>query len=231
MFRQIREDVQAVFERDPAARSVPEILFCYPGFHAVLVYRLAHWFWTHRLYFLGRFTSHLGRALTGIEIHPGAAIGKAFFIDHGMGVVIGETSEIGDNVTLYHGVTLGGTTWRKGKRHPTIGNNAVVGAGAKVLGPVKIGDNTRIGANSVVISEIPSNSVVVGIPGKVVFRVEGDKRIELDREFMPDPQAIAIRSLLDRMNQLEEKVDKLPQACEKESDGRQGNDAGDAGHA
>jgi serine O-acetyltransferase len=221
MFRQIREDIQAVFERDPAARSVAEILFCYPGFHAVLVYRLAHWFWTHRLYFLGRFTSHLGRALTGIEIHPGAAIGKAFFIDHGMGVVIGETSEIGDNVTLYHGVTLGGTTWRKGKRHPTIGNNVVVGAGAKVLGPVKIGDNTRIGANSVVISEIPSNSVVVGIPGKVVFRVEGDKRIELDREFMPDPQAIAIRSLLDRMNQLEEKVDKLPQACEKESDGSQ----------
>ncbi len=199
MFRQIREDVQAVFERDPAARSVPEILFCYPGFHAVLVYRLAHWFWIRRLYFLGRFTSHMGRALTGIEIHPGAVIGKAFFIDHGMGVVIGETSEIGDNVTLYHGVTLGGTTWRKGKRHPTIGNNVVVGAGAKVLGPVKIGDNTRIGANSVVISEIPSNSVVVGIPGKVVFRVEGDKRIELDREFMPDPQAIAIRSLLDRM--------------------------------
>jgi serine O-acetyltransferase len=226
MFRQIREDVQAVFERDPAARSVPEILFCYPGFHAVLVYRLAHWFWTHQLYFLGRFTSHMGRALTGIEIHPGATIGKAFFIDHGMGVVIGETSEIGDNVTLYHGVTLGGTTWRKGKRHPTIGNNVVVGAGAKVLGPVKIGDNTRIGANSVVISEIPSNSVVVGIPGKVVFRVEGDKRIELDREFMPDPQAIAIRSLLDRMKQLEEKVDKLPQACEKESDGGQGNDAG-----
>jgi serine O-acetyltransferase len=221
MFRQIREDIQAVFERDPAARSVAEILFCYPGFHAVLVYRLAHWFWTRRLYFLGRFTSHVGRALTGIEIHPGAAIGKAFFIDHGMGVVIGETSEIGDNVTLYHGVTLGGTTWRKGKRHPTIGNNVVVGAGAKVLGPVKIGDNTRIGANSVVISEIPSNSVVVGIPGKVVFRVEGDKRIELDREFMPDPQAIAIRSLLDRMNQLEEKVDKLPQACEKESDGSQ----------
>jgi serine O-acetyltransferase len=227
MFRQIRDDVQAVFERDPAARSVPEILFCYPGFHAVLVYRLAHWFWTHRLYFLGRFTSHLGRALTGIEIHPGAAIGKAFFIDHGMGVVIGETSEIGDNVTLYHGVTLGGTTWRKGKRHPTIGNNVVVGAGAKVLGPVKIGDNTRIGANSVVISEIPSNSVVVGIPGKVVFRVEGDKRIELDREFMPDPQAIAIRSLLDRMNQLEEKVDKLPQPCEEDN----GKDTGRADHA
>jgi serine O-acetyltransferase len=227
MFKQIREDVHAVFERDPAARSLPEILFCYAGFHAVLVHRLAHWFWTHRLYFLGRFTSHMGRALTGIEIHPGATIGKAFFIDHGMGVVIGETSEIGDNVTLYHGVTLGGTTWQKGKRHPTIGNNVVVGAGAKVLGPVKIGDNTRIGANSVVISEIPPNSVVVGIPGKVVFRVEGDKRIELDREFMPDPQAIAIRSLLDRMKQLEEKVDKLPQTGEKES---RGGDESDGGH-
>jgi serine O-acetyltransferase len=230
MFRQIREDVHAVFERDPAARSIPEILFCYPGFHAVLVHRLAHWFWVRRLYFLGRFASHMGRALTGIEIHPGATIGKAFFIDHGMGVVIGETSEIGDNVTLYHGVTLGGTTWRKGKRHPTIGNNVVVGAGAKVLGPVKIGDNTRIGANSVVISEIPSNSVVVGIPGKVVFRVEGDKRIELDREFMPDPQAIAIRSLLDRMKQLEEKVDKLPQIGENNSHGDDGGHGSHAGH-
>jgi serine O-acetyltransferase len=230
MFRQIREDVKAVFERDPAARSIPEIIFCYPGFHAVLVYKLAHWFWTHRLYFLGRFTSHIGRALTGIEIHPGALIGKAFFIDHGMGIVIGETSEIGDNVTLYHGVTLGGTTWQKGKRHPTIGNNVVVGAGAKVLGPVKIGDNTRIGANSVVISEIPPNSVVVGIPGKVVFRVEGDKRIALDREFMPDPQAIAIRSLLDRVKQLEEKIDRLPHAGGKESDTGHADGGHDAGH-
>ena len=223
MFRQIREDVRAVFERDPAARSVSEIIFCYPGFHAVLVYRLAHWFWTRQFFFLGRIISHIGRGLTGIEIHPGAVIGKSFFIDHGMGVVIGETSEIGDNVTLYHGVTLGGTTWQKGKRHPTIGNNVVVGAGAKVLGPVKIGDNTRIGANSVVIAEIPSNSIVVGIPGKVVFRVEGEKRIALDREFMPDPQAIAIRSLLDRMKQLEEKVDMLPRIGEKESDGSHGD--------
>jgi len=148
--------------------------------------------------------------MTGIEIHPGATIGRSFFIDHGMGVVIGETSEIGDNVTLFHGVTLGGTTWQKGKRHPTIGNNVVIGTGAKVLGPVKIGDNTRIGANSVVISEIPPNSIVVGIPGKVVFRVEGDKRIALDREFMPDPQAKAITSLLDRVKQLEERLDPSP---------------------
>ena len=212
MFRRLREDIRAVFERDPAARSVPEIIFCYPGLHAVWVHRIARWFWVRRIYFLGRLVSHMGRALTGIEIHPGATIGKAFFIDHGMGIVIGETSEIGDNVTLYHGVTLGGTTWQKGKRHPTIGNNVVIGAGAKVLGPVKIGDNTRIGANSVVISEIPPNSVVVGIPGKVVFRVEGEKRIALDREFMPDPQAIAIRSLLDRVKDLEGRVDRLNEA-------------------
>ncbi len=210
MLRRLREDIRAVFERDPAARSVPEILLCYPGLHAVWFHRVARWFWLRRIYFLGRFVSHVGRAFTGIEIHPGATIGKAFFIDHGMGIVIGETAEIGDSVTLYHGVTLGGTTWQKGKRHPTIGNNVVIGAGAKVLGPVTIGDNTRIGANSVVISEIPPNSVVVGIPGKVVFRVEGEKRIALDREFMPDPQAIAIRSLLDRVQQLEEKFDRLP---------------------
>jgi serine O-acetyltransferase len=217
MFRQTRADIRAVFERDPAARSVPEIIFCYPGFHAVLFHRLAHRLWTNRLFFLGRLTSQVGRWLTGIEIHPGAVIGKSFFIDHGMGVVVGETTEIGDNVTLYHGVTLGGTTWQKGKRHPTIGNNVVVGAGAKVLGPVKIGDNTRIGANSVVISEIPPNSVVVGIPGKVVFRVEGEKRIALDREFMPDPQAIALRSLLDRVTHLEERMERLPQARHREN--------------
>jgi len=210
MFRRMREDIDAIFERDPAARSVPEILFCYPGLHAVWFHRLSHWFWTHRFFFFGRLTSHIGRAMTGIEIHPGATIGRSFFIDHGMGVVIGETSEIGDNVTLFHGVTLGGTTWQKGKRHPTIGNNVVIGTGAKVLGPVKIGDNTRIGANSVVISEIPPNSIVVGIPGKVVFRVEGDKRIALDREFMPDPQAKAITSLLDRVKQLEERLDPSP---------------------
>ena len=159
------------------------------------------------MFFLGRFTSHIGRFLTGIEIHPGAKIGQKFFIDHGMGVVIGETAEIGDNVTLYHGVTLGGTTWKKIKRHPTIGNNVVVGTGAKILGPITIGDNTRIGANSVVVNEIPSNSIVVGIPGKVVCRVEGEKRIQMDTaEFMPDPQAKALASLMERVKQLEEKV-------------------------
>jgi len=161
------------------------------------------------MFFMGRFTSHIGRFLTGIEIHPGAKIGQKFFIDHGMGVVIGETAEIGDNVTLYHGVTLGGTTWKKIKRHPTIGNNVVVGTGAKILGPITIGDNTRIGANSVVVNEIPSNSIVVGIPGKVVFRVEGEKRIQMDTaEFMPDPQARALASLMERVKQLEDKADK-----------------------
>jgi len=160
------------------------------------------------MYLIGRLISHVGRFLTGIEIHPGARIGKRFFIDHGMGVVIGETSEIGDNVTLYHGVTLGGTTWKKIKRHPTIGNNVVVGVGAKILGPVKIGDNTKIGANSVVVNEIPPNSIVVGIPGKVVFRVEGEKRIQMDSAFMPDPQSRAIANLLERVKQLEERLDK-----------------------
>jgi serine O-acetyltransferase len=206
MFSGLDADIREVFRRDPAARSVAEILLCYPGLHAVLIHRVTHWFWTHRLFLAARFLSHLGRFLTGVEIHPGAVIGKSLFIDHGMGVVIGETAEIGNNVTLYHGVTLGGTTWQKGKRHPTLGNNVVIGTGAKVLGPVRIGDNTRIGANSVVIGDIPPNSIVVGIPGKVVFRVEGDQRIALDKEFMPDPQALAIRSLLDRMRKLEEKV-------------------------
>ncbi len=215
MFPRIREEIQAVFKRDPAARSVGEILVAYPGLHAMFIYRVAHWFWLRKRYFLGRFISHVGRFLTGIEIHPGAVIGRAFFIDHGMGVVIGETSEIGDNVTLYHGVTLGGTAWEKGKRHPTLGNNVVVGTGAKILGPVTIGDNTRIGANSVVISDIPPNSVVVGIPGKVVFRVEGERRIALDKEFMPDPQARAITSLLERVSELEERLGRMEESTGK----------------
>jgi serine O-acetyltransferase len=206
MFDKMRESIQSVFERDPAARNILEIVLCYPGFHAILFYRISNWLWVHKLYLPGRLVSHLGRLLTGIEIHPGAKIGRKFFIDHGMGVVIGETSEIGDNVTLYHGVTLGGTTWKKIKRHPTIGNNVVIGAGAKVLGPIKIGDNSKIGANSVVVNEIPPNSIVVGIPGKVVFRVEGERRIQMDSSFMPDPQSRAIGSLIERVKRLEEKL-------------------------
>ncbi|HBE45328.1 MAG TPA: serine O-acetyltransferase [Deltaproteobacteria bacterium] len=208
MFERFREDINATFERDPAAKSVLEILFCYPGFHALLFYRIAHWLWVHKLYLSGRFISHVGRFLTGIEIHPGARIGRRFFIDHGMGVVIGETSEIGNDVTLFHGVTLGGTTWKKIKRHPTIGDNVVIGVGAKILGPVRIGNNTKIGANSVVVTDIPPNSIVVGIPGKVVYRVEGDKRIQMDSAFMPDPQSKAIASLIERVKRLEETLNK-----------------------
>jgi len=208
MFERFREDINATFERDPAAKSVLEILFCYPGFHALLFYRIAHWLWVHKLYLSGRFISHVGRFLTGIEIHPGARIGRRFFIDHGMGVVIGETSEIGNDVTLFHGVTLGGTTWKKIKRHPTIGDNVVIGVGAKILGPVRIGDNTKIGANSVVVTDIPPNSIVVGIPGKVVYRVEGGKRIQMDSAFMPDPQSKAIASLIERVRRLEETLNQ-----------------------
>ena len=215
MFSGLREDIRTIFKRDPAARNVAEILFSYPGFHAVIIHRVAHRLWRSRMYFLGRLASHIGRFLTGIEIHPGAKIGRAFFIDHGMGVVIGETAEVGDNVTLYHGVTLGGTTWQKGKRHPTIGSNVVIGAGAKVLGPVHIGANTRIGANSVVLNDIPPNSIVVGIPGKVVFRVEGERRIALDKEFMPDPQGRAIASLLERVGDLESRLNRIEETEEK----------------
>src|SRR5690349_10829085 len=172
MFATLRSDVKAVFERDPAARSVPEVIFCYPGLHAVWFHRLSHWLWVRKRYFLGRFVSHLGRFFTGIEIHPGATIGKGFFIDHGMGIVIGETAEIGDNVTLYHGVTLGGVSWEKVKRHPTLQDNVVVGSGAKVLGPFTVGHNSKIGSNSVVVKEVPANSTVVGIPGRVVMATE-----------------------------------------------------------
>jgi serine O-acetyltransferase len=168
MFTAIREDIQSVLNRDPAARTALEVLICYQGLHALWGYRLAHWFWTHRLYLLGRMISQLVRSLTGIEIHPGATIGPLLFIDHGMGVVIGETAEIGRGVTLYHGVTLGGTSLEKGKRHPTLEDYVVVGAGAKVLGNITIGANSRIGANAVVIKSAPPNSVVVGVPGQVV---------------------------------------------------------------
>lgn len=218
MFNKIREDIYSVFDRDPAARSVLEIIFCYPGLHAVWFYRVAHWFWTHELYFFGRFTSHIGRFLTGIEIHPGAQIGEKFFIDHGMGVVIGETAEIGDNVTLYHGVTLGGVTWDKVKRHPTVDDNVVIGSGAKVLGPFTVGKDSKIGSNSVVVKEVPENSSVVGIPGRVVMQQE--KKVEkarpdLEHGKMPDPEAKAISCLFDQIRALEKKVEDLTGRLEK----------------
>jgi serine O-acetyltransferase len=215
MLKSLREEINSIFERDPAARSILEVLFCYPGLHAVLFYRTAHWFWMKRMYFIGRFTSHVGRFFTGIEIHPGAKIGKRFFIDHGMGVVIGETAEVGNDVLLYHGVTLGGTSWKKVKRHPTIGNNVVIGTGAKILGPITIGDNTRVGSNSVVVNDVPPNSVVVGIPGKVVFRIEGGQRIKMDHQFMPDPQAMALTDLLKRVTKLEEEIGSRTRLMDK----------------
>ena len=167
-FKQFRDDLAVVFQRDPAARNFIEILLTYPGVHAVLFHRLAHRLWLLKLKLIARMVSHLGRFLTGIEIHPGAKIGQRFFIDHGMGVVIGETSIIGNDCTLYHGVTLGGTTWNKGKRHPTLGDNVVIGAGAKVLGPIMIGKNSKVGSNAVVVSDIPEDSTAVGIPAKII---------------------------------------------------------------
>ena len=168
MFSRMREDIQCVFERDPAARSVFEVLTCYPGFHALQWHRLSHFFWGIGLRWLARFTSHFGRFMTGIEIHPGATIGRRVFIDHGMGVVIGETAEIGDECTLYHGVTLGGVSWNKGKRHPTLGKGVVVGAGAKILGPFVVGDGAKVGSNSVVVKAVPAGATVVGIPARIV---------------------------------------------------------------
>jgi len=219
LFDRIREDIHSVFDRDPAARSVLEIIFCYPGLHAVWFYRIAHWLWTHELYFLGRFVSHLGRFLTGIEIHPGAQIGKKFFIDHGMGVVIGETAEIGDNVTLYHGVTLGGVTWDKVKRHPTVEDNVVIGSGSKVLGPFTVGKGAKIGSNSVVVKEVPQNATVVGIPGRVVMqqekKAEEEARPDLEHGKLPDPEAKAISCLFDQIRALEKKVEQLNERLEQ----------------
>jgi len=203
MFGRIRDDIKAVKERDPAAKNTVEVLLCYPGLHALFFHRLAHFFFRRGLVLLPRMLSHLSRFLTGIEIHPGARIGESFFIDHGMGVVIGETTEIGSNVTLYQGVTLGGTGKEAGKRHPTIGDNVVIGAGAKVLGPIEVGDNCRIGAGSVVLKSAPPNSTVVGIPARVVY-YNGEKlpAVNLNHTDMPDPVAEALNQLQDQIDHL-----------------------------
>lgn len=210
MFTTLRHDLRVVFERDPAARTRLEVLLAYPGLHAIWLHRLAHGFWKRNLRLLGRLVSQTSRFLTGIEIHPGADIGSGFFIDHGMGVVIGETAEIGANVTLYHGVTLGGVSLERGKRHPTIGDGVVIGAGAKVLGPVTVGDHTRIGANSVVVKDTPSESVVVGVPGRVRHRDVADQPADPDRDMrhniMPDATAEALRAFADRLMQLEREI-------------------------
>ena len=223
MFRfikSIREDIKVVFERDPAARSTLEVLTCYPGFHAVILYRAAHWFWTKKFYLIGRIISHFGRFLTGIEIHPGATIGRRFFIDHGMGVVIGETSEIEDNVTIYQGVTLGGKSWKKEKRHPTLGKHVVVGAGTKIIGPCRLGEFSRIGANSVVVKNVPPKSTVVGVPGRIIYSMEGEIHddVNLEHHLLPDPEEQALLCLIDRVKELEKKVKFL------ESDNKKGAD-------
>lgn len=204
MFKILKEDIKSVFERDPAAKNILEVLLCYPGFHAIIMHRIAHFLYRHKFFLLARIISQFSRFLTGIEIHPGARIGRRFFIDHGMGVVIGETTEIGNDVTLYQGVTLGGTGKEKGKRHPTIGNNVVVGAGAKVLGSITIGDNSRIGAGAVVVESVPPNSTVVGVPGRVVRR-NGVKPVKIDLEHgdLPDPVARKLEELENRLNHLE----------------------------
>src|SRR5487761_1994152 len=176
MFKNIREDVASVFARDPAARSTFEVLTCYPGLHARIFHRMANTLWHANLKWLGRFVSHIARGLTGIEIHPGATIGRRFFIDHGMGVVIGETAEIGDDVTLYHGVTLGGTSWKEGKRHPTLENGVVIGAGAKILGPIYIGDGAKIGSNAVVVKDVPAGATAAGIPARNIDPTQAEMR-------------------------------------------------------
>lgn len=202
ILKDIRADFQAVFERDPAARSSLEVVAAYPGFQAAVSHRITHYLWKKNFKFTARVMSHLSRFFTGVEIHPGAVIGKGFFIDHGMGVVIGETSEIGENVTIYHGVTLGGTSFTKGKRHPTIGNNVTIGAGAKILGPLTVGDNSKVGANSVVIRDVPPNSTVVGIPGSVVPGEIFPFYSGLEHNKLPDP----ISPLIERIKELEDSV-------------------------
>ena len=222
MFERMREDIQSVFHRDPAARNAFEVLTCYPGLHAIWIHRLSHWLWTHEWKWLARMSSNLGRWLTGVEIHPGARIGRRFFIDHGMGIVIGETAEIGDDVTLYHGVTLGGTSWNKGKRHPTLEDGVIVGAGAKILGPFTVGAGAKIGSNAVVTREVPPGATAVGIPGRVIVKSSDEQeakrkaiaeKIGFDAygvgEDMPDPVARAIGQLLDHVQAVEERLEGM----------------------
>lgn len=208
MFERIKEDLEMVRMRDPAARNNLEIIFCYPGLHALWFHRLANWFWKHNRLFWGRFISAINRLLTGIEIHPGATIGRRVFIDHGMGVVIGETAEVGDDVLIYQGVVLGGTSLEKTKRHPTIGNGVVIGSGAKIIGNIKIGDASKIGAGSVVLKPVPAGSTCVGIPGRVV-QEERKCAIDLDHNELPDPVAEVITLLLKRQDEMEAQIREM----------------------
>lgn len=211
MFARLKEEIAIVFERDPAARNTWEVVTCYPGFHAMLVHRLSHRLWSANLKWLARFVSHIGRWLTGIEIHPGAQIGRRFFIDHGMGVVIGQTAEIGDDCTLYHGVTLGGTSWSAGKRHPTLGNGVVVGAGAKILGPIQIGDGAKIGSNAVVVKAVPAGATAIGIPARIVESHEAQGRfaayaVARDEN---DPITQALHHLIEHSAETDERMAQL----------------------
>jgi serine O-acetyltransferase len=215
MLARIREDIQTVFRQDPAARSWWEVLTCYPGLHAVWMHRVAHALWRHRLYWPARFTSHINRFLTGIEIHPGATIGRRFFIDHGMGVVIGETAEVGEDVLMYKGAVLGGTSLNKGKRHPTIGNNVVIGSNAIILGPITVGDNARIGSGAVVVKPVPADSTAVGVPAREVRgpHIQPTASETLQHGRLPDPVAEACRLLDLRVRELENQVLALMQAA------------------
>ena len=204
------EDFKTIREKDPASKNVLEDLLCYPGFHAITIHRLSHWLYRHEVPVLPRLLSQIVRFFTGIEIHPGATLGRKFFIDHGMGVVIGETAEVGSDVTLYHGVTLGGTSLSKGKRHPTIGDRVTIGAGAKVLGNITIGDDSRIGANAVVVKSVPGNSVVVGVPGQIVRRSQPHRPTDapdLNHTSLPDVFGVALKELLERVDELESRVE------------------------
>ena len=225
MFETIKEDIQVVFDRDPAAKSAIETLTACPGLHAILFHRLNHWLWNKGLFLIARLTAHLARFLTGVEIHPSVTIGRRFFIDHGMGIVIGETAEIGDDCSIYHGVTLGGTTWNKGKRHPTLKNDVIIGAGAKVLGPITLEEGSRVGSNAVVVKDVPAGATVVGIPGHIVARKENKKDDkEAQREAMakkigfdaygsskdmPDPIQNALDTMLDHMHKVDRELDEM----------------------
>ncbi|AGE20701.1 serine acetyltransferase [Geobacillus sp. GHH01] len=211
MFKTLKEDIEVIFEQDPAARSYLEVILTYSGLHAIWAHRIAHALYKRKFYFLARLISQISRFFTGIEIHPGAKIGRRFFIDHGMGVVIGETCEIGDNVTVYQGVTLGGTGKEKGKRHPTIKDNCLIAAGAKVLGSITIGENSKIGAGSVVLKDVPPNSTVVGIPGRVVVRDGVKVKKDLNHTDLPDPIADRFRELEEEIARLKSELEALKQ--------------------
>jgi serine O-acetyltransferase len=235
MFKHIKEDISVVFERDPAARTHWEIITTYPGVHALIIHRLSHWIWRKRFFWIARFISHIGRWLTGIEIHPGATIGRRVFIDHGMGVVIGETAVIGDDCTLYHGVTLGGTSWNKGKRHPTLEQGVVIGAGAKVLGPITIGKGAKIGSNAVVVKDVPENATAVGIPARILEQETNKQRDAMAEKIgfsayavsdnANDPMTKAIHALLDhaaaqdvKLQEVMEQLNKLGADVESDAD-------------